>query len=135
MTLDRSGMGPERRFFLRLRTRSWVRAVSGSKEPRRPRFSRTRRDTLLRIQETPVNVHGWEVEFQLMSLFVVSEFALNAIRASKSEFKEASRTDKWRIMREKTKRPMKWVVFAIVSLQLKQRERERLESGVVEQVL
>ena len=43
--LERSGMGPKRWFCLRLRTRSWVRAVSDSNEPWRSRSSRTSHET------------------------------------------------------------------------------------------
>lgn len=67
--LERSGIGPENPFFLRLRTRSWVREVREcGKLPLMLRFSRTKRVTRLWRQETPSqeSVHGLEDEFQVV---------------------------------------------------------------------
>lgn len=96
-------MGPERRFRLRLSTRSSVKPLRGPKEPVRSRFSRTSRETLFLRHETPFQEQGLEVEFQLVSLFPLSDAALNAIKASKSWFKEAQRHTKWSKQTQKAK--------------------------------
>ena len=97
--LERSGMGSERRFCLRLRTWSWVRAVSDSNEPWRLRSSRTSRETRSWRHETPVQLHGLLVEFQVVSFFALSVQAFNAKRGSKSGFFEAWEKRKWRMRR------------------------------------
>ena len=113
--LERSGMGPERRFCLRLRTRSWVRAVGDSNEPWRSRSSRTSHETRSWRHETPVQVHGLVVEFEVVSLFALSIHASNAKRGSKSGFFEAWEKRKWRMRRKKVKgRRNYWLGFVIV---------------------
>ena len=104
MRLERSGIGPERRFGLRLRTRSRIRAVSDSNEPWRSKSSRTSRETWSWRHETPVQVHGLVVEFQIVSLFDLSVHTLNAKRGSKFGFFEAWEKRKWRMRRKKVKR-------------------------------
>ena len=103
LRLERLGMGPERWFCLRLITRSWVRAVSDSNEPWRSGSLRTSRETRSWRHETPVQAHGLVVEFQVVSLFVLSVLALSAKRGSKSGFFEAWEKRKWRMRRKKWK--------------------------------
>ena len=108
-------MGPERRFCLRLRTWSWVRAMGDSNEPWRSRSSRTSNETRSWRHETPVQVHRLVVEFEVVSLFALSIHASNAKRGSKSGFFEAWEKRKWRMRRKKVKgRRNYWLGFVIV---------------------
>ena len=61
-------IGPERRFRLRLRTRSWVRDVRGWRLPCRSRPSSTRWDTLFWRQEKSYQLHGLTITFQVACL-------------------------------------------------------------------
>ena len=77
--------------------------MSDLNKPWRSRSSRTSRETWLWRHETPVQVHGLVVEFQVVSLFALSIQALNAKRGSKSGFFEAWEKRKWRMRRKKMK--------------------------------
>lgn len=65
-----------------------MREVNGSMEPWRSRFSRTSRDTRFLMQETPSQVHGSVVVFQVESFLDVSEAVLKDRRAWKSGLME-----------------------------------------------
>lgn len=125
MRLERLGTGPERRFCLRLRTRSWVSEVRGSKEPVRSRFSRTSRETRLLRQVTPTQVHRSVVEFHEDSLLALSEADLKSINGFKSGFGVAWTRKKKR--KESKICGIKHVRLAIVcSARSRERERERV---------
>ena len=68
MRLKRFRIGPERRFRLRLRIRSWVRDVRGWRLPCKSRPSSTRWDTLFWRQETSYQLHRLTITFQVASL-------------------------------------------------------------------
>ena len=118
MRLEIFEIGPERRFHLRLITRSWVRDARGRKLPCRSRPLSTRWDTLFWRQETSYQLHRLTVTFQVASLLATLTLSLNAIKASKSKLVEAQSRKKWRMKRTKAKSKLVRVGFAIIALQL-----------------